>query len=504
MSKQQRLVLIVSIMASFVAFLDIAVVNVALPAIQRELGGGLAIQQWVVDAYLITLGSLILVAGSLSDLFGRKKILAAGLIGFAVTSIMCAAAPTGEFLIISRALQGIAGALIVPSSLALIISSFSGPAQGKAIGSWTAWTGISFVIGPLVGGILVDSVSWRLVFAINVIPIAVTLLIMRGIKLAEVVRENVKVDIIGALLCAVGLGATVYALIEQPHYSWSHPLIYLTLSAGLAALAVFFWYESRTRHPMLPLSLFKVRNFSAGNVATFAIYAGLSVATFLITVFVQQVGGYSALAAGMTLLPITILLFVLSSRFGALAGRYGPRLFMTLGPIISGLGFLLLLGVNPELNYWTQLFPAIMIFSLGLAMTVAPLTTAVLADIDSRQAGVGSAINNAVARIAGLLAIAAVGAIVATQFNAGINQEIARSQVSAQTQSALLEAPVFEVKAAEGLGGSAKEAQEILYSASFSAFKSGVWLMSLLLIAGGLISAVGIRNPKPRQDILKT
>ncbi|HEX7259976.1 MAG TPA: MFS transporter [Candidatus Saccharimonadia bacterium] len=499
MSKQQRLILVVSILASFVAFLDIAVVNVALPAIQRELGGGLAAQQWVVDAYLITLGSLILIAGSLSDLFGRKKILAAGLIGFAVASVLCAAAPTSEFLIVARALQGVAGALLVPSSLALIISSFSGPAQGKAIGTWTAWTGISFIVGPLVGGLMVDLASWRLVFAINVIPIAVTLFLMKSITLKEAVRENTKVDFLGSILCAAGLGGTVFALIEQPNYSWTHPLIYLPLAAGIFLLALFFWHERRTPHPMLPLSLFKVRNFTAGNLATLAIYAGLTVSSFLITVYVQQVGGYSALAAGMTLLPVTILLFMLSSRFGALAAKHGPRWFMTFGPIIGGLGFLLLLSVNRDLNYWTQLFPGIMLFSLGLAMTVAPLTTAVLADIDNRQAGIGSAINNAVARIAGLLAVAALGAVVATQFNTVVHHNVERSTLSQPAQEAVEKASVFDIKAAETLGSERELAEDVLYNASLSAFHVGVWVMALLLIAGGLISAVGIRNRQPEK-----
>lgn len=498
MNRQQRFVLIVSILATFVAFLDIAVVNVALPALQRELGGGLAAQQWVVDAYLITLGSLILIAGSLSDLFGRKKILTAGLIGFGITSLMCALAPTNEFLIISRALQGVAGALLVPSSLALIISSFTGPAQGKAIGTWTAWTGISFIVGPLVGGLLVDMASWRWVFGINVIPIVLTLVLLRRIELKEAIRENTKVDVLGSVLCAAGLGGMVFGLIEQPNYSWTHPLIYLPLLAGIVLLAAFFWHEARTRYPMLPLALFKVRNFSAGNLATLAIYAGLTVSSFLITVYVQQAGGYSALAAGMTLLPVTIALFFLSSRFGALAGKYGPRWFMTFGPIIGGVGFLLMLGVSVDLNYWTQLFPGIMLFSFGLAMTVAPLTSAVLADIDSRQAGIGSAINNAVARIAGLLAVAAVGAVVATQFSGAVERQIESSTLSQSAQQELLKAPAFDIKAAESLGAEREAAEAALESASLSAFHSGVWLMALLLIAGGLISAVGIRNPEPK------
>ena len=416
MTKQQRLVLWISILASFVAFLDGSVINDALPAITAEFSSGLSVQQWVVDAYLITLGSLILVAGSLSDLFGRKRILELGLIGFAITSILCAVAPTSEFLIVSRGLQGIAGALLVPSSLALIISTFKGQAQGKAIGSWTAWTGISFIIGPLVGGLLVDAGSWRLIFAINIIPILVTLWLMRKLEIPEKTRSGTKLDVYGALLCAIGLGGTVYALIEQPNYGWSNPLIFIPLIIGLLSLAVFFWHERRTRHPMLPLGLFSVRNFAIGNLATLAIYAGLSLGTFIIAIFVQQVGGYSATEAGLALIPITLIMFFLSSRFGALAGKYGPRLFMALGPILGAIGFLAMLWVDSSVSYWA-LLPGIVIFGVGLSITVAPLTSAILGAIDDAQAGIGSAINNAVARIAGLLAIAAIGPIIGAQLD---------------------------------------------------------------------------------------
>ena len=416
MTKQQRLVLWISILASFVAFLDGSVINVALPAITAEFNSGLSVQQWVVDAYLITLGSLILVAGSLSDLFGRKRILELGLIGFAITSILCAVAPTSEFLIVSRGLQGIAGALLVPSSLALIISTFKGQAPRKAIGSWTAWTGISFIIGPLVGGLLVDAGSWRLIFAINIIPILVTLWLMRKLEIPEKTRSGTKLDVYGALLCAIGLGGTVYALIEQPNYGWSSPLIFIPLIIGLLSLAVFFWHERRTRHPMLPLGLFSVRNFAIGNLATLAIYAGLSLGTFIIAIFVQQVGGYSATEAGLALIPITLIMFFLSSRFGALAGKYGPRLFMALGPILGAIGFLAMLWVDSSVSYWA-LLPGIVIFGVGLSITVAPLTSAILGAIDDAQAGIGSAINNAVARIAGLLAIAAIGPIIGAQLD---------------------------------------------------------------------------------------
>ena len=452
MTKQQRLVLLTSILASFVAFLDGSVINVALPAIAGELGGGLVTQQWVVDAYLITLGALMLIAGSLSDLFGRKKILWAGLLGFGVTSLLCAIAPTSEVLIISRGLQGVAGALLVPSSLALIIAAFSGPAQGKAIGTWTAWTGIAFVVGPLVGGLLIDMSSWRLVFAINIIPIALTLWFLSKLLLAEHRDKSVKLDVLGAVFCSIGLGGISYALIEQTHFGWQSPLIYLPLIIGIISLVIFFWHERRTVAPMLPLSLFKVRNFSVGNIATVAIYAALSIATFMIIVFLQQTGHYSAIAAGMSFLPVVIIMFLLSPRFGALAGKYGPRLFMGLGPMVAALGFLTFLRIDGSVDYWTQVLPGVLLFGLGLSITVAPLTAAILGAISAKQAGIGSAVNNAVARIAGLLGIAAIG---------------------------LVTGPVLD------LGG----------------FQRGIVAMTILLVIGGVISAVGIRNSISKESL---
>ena len=448
MKKEQKLILTISILAAFVAFLDGSVVNVALPAIVRELGGGLQVQQWVVDSYLLTLGSLILLAGSLSDLFGRQKVLAVGLIGFGLASILCAIAPKSSILITARAMQGIAGALLVPSSLALIIANFKGAAQAKAIGTWTAWTGISFLIGPLVGGILVDKASWRWVFAINVIPIAITLFLIRRIKGREKLMNKPKLDIVGALLCTFGLAGPVYALIEQPHYSWSNPIIYTPLTLGLVLLLGFIIYEGKYPKPMLPLLLFKVRNFSVGNIATTIIYAGLAVATFLLIIFLQQVGHYSALNSGLSLLPVTIIMFLLSPKFGGLAGRFGPRLFMGLGPIIGGLGFLMMLRIGTNVAYLTQILPGILVFGLGLSMTVAPLTAAILGGIESQHAGIGSAVNNAIARIAGLLATAAIGVVIGSQLTLG-------------------------------------------------SFKRGMVATALLLIFGGVISAIGIQNTKP-------
>lgn len=417
MTRAQRLVLIVSILASFVAFLDGSVVNVILPALARDFGGGLALQQWVVDGYLLTLGSLILLAGSLADGFGQRRVLTWGLIGFGTSSLLCAVAPNGEILILARLLQGAAGALLVPSSLAIIIRAFSGAAQGQAIGIWTAWTGMAFVLGPLLGGWLVDVASWRWVFAINLVPVAITLVLIGRIHLEQTAVTSWRPDWLGALLCTGGLAATVYALIELPVVGWQAGWLHMLLGLGIVSLGIFGWYERRVSQPMLPLQLFRVRNFWVGNVATVAIYGGLTVATFLLTLYLQQVAGYSALAAGSALLPIPVIMFGLSSRVGGLAGTYGPRWFMAGGPLVAAVGFGLLSRIQNEAVYVSDVLPGVLVFAVGLALTVSPLTTAVLADIGAARAGVGSAVNNAVSRVAGLLATAMVGLVIGSQLN---------------------------------------------------------------------------------------
>lgn len=411
MSRDQRLVLSIAVLASFVSFLDSTVVTVALPAILDDLGGGLGTQQWVVDAYLVTLGALILVAGSLSDVYGRLLILRIGLIGFGVTSIAIAAAPTPEFLIIARALQGIAGALLVPSSLALITSNFRDAAQARAIGVWTALTTSAMVAGPVIGGLFVDFASWRYAFLINVVPIAITLWLFMRLGHRDVRRSDARIDWLGAALCTVGLGGAVFALIEQPNLGWS-PLIVTMLVVGVASFAGFLVRQRYAAQPMMPLSLFRVRNFWSGNVATFFVYAALSLNGFVLGVYLQQGAGLPATAAGLATLPSTIIMILLSSRVGSLSGKIGPRFFMTVGPLLMAVGALLLLTVSEDFSYWWQVLPSVLVFGFGLTLTVSPLTSAILGSIEPARSGIASAVNNAVARVAGLLVIAALAAIV--------------------------------------------------------------------------------------------
>lgn len=492
----KRIALIAAILGSGIVFLDSTIVNVALPAIQASLHGGLSTQQWVVEAYLLTLSSLLLIGGSLGDLYGRRRVFSIGLVWFGACSLLCAIAPTSAVLIGARAAQGIGGALLVPSTLALIMDTFPEDERGGAIGSWTAWTGIATVIGPLGGGALVQLASWRWIFAINLLPVVITLGLLRRLPLDN--REPGHVDVLGAVLCALGLAGPVFALIEQPTYGWGNPRVAVPLIVGLVLLVAFVLWERRDPDPMLPLHLFRSRNFTVGNLTTFTLYAGLGVATFFIVLFVQQVGGYTPIGAGLALLPITIITFVLARKFGQLADRVGPHVFMAVGPLIAGGGLLLFIRTGAGADYVSQILPAVCVFGLGLAMTVAPLTAAVLGSVEPGHSGLASGVNNAVARVASLVAIAAIGAVVASSFQARLNSQLSGKPLSPQAQQSVRIAQtrplITEVPGDPGPQRAVIHAA--LVEASVHAFRVGMGIAAALAILGGVASLIGIENPR--------
>jgi EmrB/QacA subfamily drug resistance transporter len=493
----KQLTLIACILGSGIAFLDSTVVNVALPTIQRALGGGLAAQQWVANAYLLTLGSLILIGGSLGDVYGERRIFALGVGGFGVASVLCAASPTIEALIAARALQGIAGALLTPSALAVIVNTFPKDERGRAIGTWTAWGAISTVIGPLAGGELLAIGSWRWIFIINV-PLVVLCIALIQIAIPRMrggKAQDRRVDLVGGVLCALGLAGPVFALIEQPRLGWSSLAVIGPLVAGAVVFGLFLLYESRARDPMLPLRLFRRRNFAAGNIETFSMYAGLAILFFFLTIFLQQVGGYSPLEAGLATLPATIVMFFLSRRFGMMADRFGPHFFMSVGPFVAAAGLLLMEQIGTHVHYATQVLPGLLVFSLGLSMTVAPLTAAVLAGAE-HDAGIASGVNNAIARVAGLLGTAAVGAAVAASFASRLEASVPALSGGARAVIAQAKRLPLGLPDVHGLpAAQARAVTRAAEQASLHSFHLSLAIAAALVAAGGLTAALGVRNP---------
>ena len=483
---------------------DSTVVNVALPAIEDDLGGGLAGQQWTANAYLVTLASLILVGGSLGDLFGARRVFELGVIGFGVTSVFCALAPTIELLVVSRALQGVCGAVLTPAALAVIAATFPPDERGRAIGAWTAWSGIGTVLGPLIGGQLVDSASWRWIFAINVPIVLITMFLVRRVMPPSHVRPaGARVDAVGAALCALGLAGITYGLIEQPRLGWGDAAVALPLIAGAALFTAFILWEKRTSHPMLPLSLFGRRNFTVGNIETFSMYAGLGLLFFFLVLYLQQVAGYSAVEAGSTTIPVTLVMFGLSMRFGALADRYGPRFFMGVGPLVSAAGLALFLPIDADVDYLTELLPGLLVFAVGLAIVVAPLTATVLADADEHNAGVASGVNNAIARAASLIAIAAVGALVSSSFGASLRDDLGAAAERPEVARAIEEAerqPLASVEVADAPDDVRAAVARASEDASVDAFRMAIAIATGLVALGGVLGLLGIVNPRRRVD----
>ena len=436
-----RWVLAASVTGSSMAFIDGTVVNVALPALQRELDAGVAELQWVVESYMLLLASLILVGGALGDRYGRRRLFAIGTVVFAVTSVWCGLAPDSSQLIAARAAQGVGGAMLVPGSLSMISASFGEEQRGRAFGIWSAATALAMAFGPVLGGWLVDAVSWRWIFFINVPPaIAVVWILYARVPESRDEAAPAGLDWPGALLCTLGLGLVIYGLIEAGIVGFASPQVWGTLVAGAAALAGFVAVQQRSASPMMPLDLFRSRSFSGANLVTLLLYAAFSGALFFLPFNLVQVHGYSTTAAGAAMLPLILIVSTLSRWSGDLVSRQGGRLPLMIGPAIAAAGFALFTLPGTDGSYWTTFFPAITVLGLGMAVSVAPLTTVVMGAVETRRAGIASAINNAVSRIAGLLAIAVMGIVVTTSFNAGLDERLsaipmppeARSEVDAQ------------------------------------------------------------------------
>ncbi len=402
-----RWVLFAAVLGSGIAMIDGTVVNIALPTLGRSLKADFGALQWTVNGYTLTLAAFILLGGSLGDRFGRRKVFIIGVTWFGVASLLCGLAQNVGELVGARMLQGVGGALLTPGSLALISASFKKDDRGRAIGAWSGLGGIAAAIGPLLGGALVP-ISWRLVFLINLPLCAVVVAVcLRHVPESRDVEMDPRIDYAGAALGAVGLAGTTYALVDAGKNGFSAGVV-ASAAVGLLGLVAFVVAEQRSQHPMIPLDIFKSRQFTVANLATFVVYGALGGLFFLLVVDLQVVAGYGPLAAGLSLLPLTACLLLLSSRVGAIAQRTGPRWWMGIGPIVAGAGVLLLLRIGRHTSYATDVLPGVLIFGLGMSAVVAPLTTAVLSAASNRHAGIASGVNNAVARAAGLLAVAVI------------------------------------------------------------------------------------------------
>lgn len=485
-----RWVLAATILASSMAFIDGTVVNVALPFLQTNLNATAIGIQWVVEAYALFLSALLLVGGSLGDLYGRRRIFNIGVVVFAIASAACGFAANIEQLIAARALQGIGGALLVPGSLALISASFSEEERGKAIGTWSGFSAITTAIGPVMGGWLVEHVSWRAVFFLN-LPLALAVLVISIWRVPESREENHSgsLDWLGATLATVGLGALVFGLIESPRRGFSDPLVLATLIGGVVCLVVFLLHEARAKNAMVPLRLFRSKDFAGANLLTLLLYSALGGMMFFFALNLVQVQGYSATAAGAALLPFIVIMFTLSRWSGGLFDRFGPRLPLIIGPTIAAVGLALFAVPSVSENYWTSFFPAVVVLGFGMAVTVAPLTTTVMGSVSEDQAGTASGINNAVSRTAGLLAIAVFGVVMLYAFSHELNQQLNQANFDEQLKSSILEQRV-KLAGLEAPSGSDPTVQQSVKQIVAGSFVFGFRVVMLTYAALALASAL--------------
>jgi EmrB/QacA subfamily drug resistance transporter len=487
-----RWILAATILASSMAFIDGTVVNVALPALQTNLNATAADVQWVIESYALLLSALLLVGGSLGDHYGRRRVFLLGVVIFAVASGLCGFAGNIGQLIAARAVQGFGAALLVPGSLAIISNSFSEQERGRAIGVWSGFSAITTGIGPVLGGWLIEHVSWRAVFFIN-LPLALVVILISLRHVAENSdKETTRVDWLGAILAALGLGALVYGLIESSQVGFNDRSVIMALATGVVVLILFLFVESRLSQPMLPLTLFRSRTFAGTNLLTFLLYAALGGTLFFLPLNLIQVQRYSPTAAGAVLLPFILIMSLLSRWAGGLVARYGPKLPLIVGPVITATGYLLFLMPGIGGNYWTDFFPPVVVLGLGMAITVAPLTTTVMSSIEQKRAGTASGVNNAVARTASLIAIAVFGVVMLHVFKTHLDHRLGSANLPAsvvqslQTQSIKLAA----IDIPENLNPGT---QQLIRRAIDESFVSGfrwVMLIGAALAAGSAVTAL--------------
>jgi EmrB/QacA subfamily drug resistance transporter len=488
-----RWVLFATILASSMAFIDGSALNVALPALQADLHASGTQLLWIINAYLLMLAALILIGGSLGDKLGRKKVFMLGIGLFMLASLGCGLAPSADFLSAARAVQGVGGALMIPGSLAIITASFDSGRRGRAIGTWSAATTLVTIVGPVLGGFLAGAGLWRGVFLIN-LPLGIAVLLALYFKVSESRDETADraIDYVGAILAALGLAGLTYGFISAPTRGFDDIQSAGALLAGVGALAAFVVVESRTPHPMLPLGLFRSRTFSGTNLLTLFLYGALSVGTFFLSLNLVQVQGYPLSVAGFAFTPFVLLLGFLSRWTGGLADRYGPRPSLIIGPALAGLGFLLLAFVgltNGPSDYWATFFPGIVVFGIGMAVTVAPLTTAVMGAVAAHYAGTASGINNAVSRTAGVLAIAIVGAAALLAFAGALEARTADIALPSQARTAL-RAQANQLGAAEVPADIAPEQASAVRTAIKLAFVDTFRLVMLICAGLAWVSAI--------------